>query len=521
MAGLDLEEKLSCAICLELFTEPVTTPCGHSFCRRCLSDYLDRQQLPTCPACRATFERRPEPLAKNLVLDEMVKQLKLSSGKPQRVPAEPAGCPHHFKPLDLYCRGEGRLICSACFIGEHQGHEVVTVDDERAQREKELMAKHEEIERQEKKTEMRINTLKQQSISIKLIAMLVCCQDSVSRAQTSYVNKFNTLARELEEMKARVIEYIVTKENISLEQVSSTLAKLEERCTELRNARLKLETTLKSNDPWKILQFPQEIHALKKSSQNLEEPIPELAIENKLDAVKKDLEAISLLISKCLQDLSRQAPESRKIPESMGNSHCVSVKPSEPRVLPSTSHIREPFLKNYRRLQFNPNSAHRYLTLSKDRRRVSHRGAQHYPVHVERFEKEWQVLCCESFDTGQHYWEVEISSEWVYLGVAYSDIDRKGPDTLIGRNSLSWSLQLFSKSYSAWHANREVKLPSAKYQRVGVYLDYMAGTLSFYGITNTITLIHTFRSVFIQPLYPAVWVGENVVATLCQDGAGS
>ncbi|XP_072882758.1 E3 ubiquitin-protein ligase TRIM65-like isoform X2 [Hemitrygon akajei] len=484
MAGLDLEEKLSCAICLELFTEPVTMPCGHSFCRSCLSDYLDRQELRTCPACRTTFERRPEPLFKNLVLDDMVKMvklLKLSSGQPQRVSAEPASCLHHSKPLDLYCRGDGRLICSACSIGEHRGHEVVTVDDERAQREKELMAKHEEIERQEKKTEMRINTLKQQSISIK---------DSVSRVQTSYVNKFSTLARELEEMKAKVIEYIVTKENSSLEQVSSTLEKLEERYTELRNARLKLETTLKSNDPWKILQFPQEIDALKKSSQNLDEPIPELAIENKLDAVKKDLEVISLLTSKCLQGLFRQAPESRKIPD-------------------------------YRRLRFNPNSAHRYLTLSKGGCRVSHRGAQQYPVHVERFEKEWQVLCCESFDKGQHYWEVEISSQWVYLGVAYGTIDRKGPATLIGRNSLSWSLQLFSKSYSAWHANQEVKLPSAKYQRVGVYLDYTAGTLSFYGITDTITLIHTFHTIFIHPLYPSVWVGENVVATLRQDGAGS
>ncbi|XP_059804888.1 E3 ubiquitin-protein ligase TRIM65-like isoform X2 [Hypanus sabinus] len=481
MAGLDLEEKLSCAICLELFTEPVTTLCGHSFCRSCLSDHLDRQELHTCPACRTTFERRPEPLAKNLVLDEMVKLLKLSSGQPQRVSAEPASCLHHSKPLDLYCRGDGRLICSACSIGEHRGHELVTVDDERAQREKELMAKHEEIERQEKKMKMRINTLKQQSISIK---------DSVSRVQTSYVNKFSTLARELEEMKAKVIEYIVTKENSSLEQVSSTLEKLEERYTELRNARLKLETALKSNDPWRILQFPQEIDALKKSSQNLEEPIPELAIENKLDAVKKDLEAISLLISKCLQGLFRQAPESRKIPD-------------------------------YRRLRFNPNSAHRYLTLSKGGYRVSHRGAQLYPVHVERFEKEWQVLCCESFDKGQHYWEVEISSQWVYLGVAYGTIDRKGPATLIGRNSLSWSLQLFSKSYSAWHANQEVKLPSAKYQRVGVYLDYTAGTLSFYGITDTITLIHTFHTVFIHSLYPAVWVGENVVATLRQDGAGS
>ncbi|GCB86598.1 hypothetical protein scyTo_0027271 [Scyliorhinus torazame] len=171
---------------------------------------------------------------------------------------------------------------------------------------------------------------------------------------------------------------------------------------------------------------------------------------------------------------------------------------------------------DYRQLSFNPNTVHRFLTLSKGNHRVSHKFIQTYPMHAERFEKVWQVLCCESFDTGQHYWEVQISSQWVYLGITYKKISRSDDLSLIGRNNVSWALQVFSKSYSAWHDNQEVKLQPANYERVGVYLDCTAGTLTFFGIDNTMTLIHTFQSVFTEPLYPAVWVGEHVVATLCQ-----
>ncbi|XP_055510105.1 tripartite motif-containing protein 65-like isoform X3 [Leucoraja erinacea] len=472
---LELEEKLSCPICMELFTEPATMPCGHSFCLRCLQDYLGRQRLPDCPSCRTAFQPQLQPLAKNLVLDEMVKMVKLSSGScPLRASTEPGACPAHSKPLDLYCRLDRRCICSACAVKEHRGHPVVTVEDEWAQRE-----------------------------------------DSASRAQTSYINKFDVLAKELEEVKAKVIEYIVTKECGSLELVDCTMEKLEERCAELREVRLKLETTLKTNDPFQILQFPQEIQVLKKSPPDMVWPVPGLGVEDKLEAVKQGLEEISLLIYKGLQGCFRQAPESKEISESSGNIRSISVNP-EPPALPSSSHIREPFILNYRQLSFNPNTAHRYLTLSKDGCRVSHRGAQKYPMRVERFEREWQVLCCESLDAGQHYWEMQISSQWAYLGVTYSTIDRCGTSSLIGRNNVSWSLQVFSMSYSAWHADKEVKLPPAKYQRFGLHLDYTAGTLDFYGIGDTMTLIHTFHSVFTQPLYPAVWVGENVVATLCQ-----
>uniref|UniRef100_UPI00398E555D E3 ubiquitin-protein ligase TRIM65-like isoform X2 n=1 Tax=Pristiophorus japonicus TaxID=55135 RepID=UPI00398E555D len=513
MAGQDLEDKLSCAICLECFTEPVTTPCGHNFCMRCLKGHLDSQSPAgtfDCPACRTVFLRRPEPLYKNLVLDDLVKDLKLRGYVPLRPEGEQSGCPaHRNKPLDLYCRTDRQCICSACATREHKGHDLVTVEDERLQREKELVAKYEEMERQVKKTEGLIETLKQQTISIK---------DSASRAKMNYANKFVMLAKELAEVQAKVTEYIVSEERSALEQADSAMGKLEEKCTELREVRLKLETTLKSNDSVQMLQFPQESHTLKTSHQDIVLPASDLAIENKLGGVKSALEEISILIYENLQGFFRQVPQSLEVPESTGTDRCVPAKPLEPRAVPLHLQTRKPFLQCYRQLRFNPNTVHRFLTLSKDNRRVSHKATQRYPAHGERFEKQWQVLCCESFDTGRHYWEVHLSDQWAYLGVAYGKIDRRDDCSLIGRNNVSWSLQLFNKSYSAWHDDQEVKLQPANYERVGIHLDCTTGTLAFYGITDIMTLMHTFYSVFTEPLYPAVWVGEDIVATLCRLG---
>ncbi|XP_072339114.1 E3 ubiquitin-protein ligase TRIM65 [Scyliorhinus torazame] len=505
----ELEEKLSCAICLDIFTEPVTTLCGHNFCKSCLQGHLDSQGsagLYDCPACRAVFQQRPGPLCKNLVLAEMVQFLKVRGSLPPHSEGELSGCLAHRKPLDLYCREEGLCICSVCATREHKGHDLVTVEDERLQREKELVAKHEEMERQVKKTEGLIDTLKMQRISVK---------DSASRAQTNYVNKFVMLKMELEEVQDKVSKYIENEEQVALEQADSALERLEEKCIELREVRLKLATILKSNDSVQILKFAQGIPVIKRQP-DIVLPPPDLAVDNKLGGVKRALEQISILTHQDLQGFFRQAPEPLDIPESTVTDQCASVKPLEPRPLPTHLHIKEPFLQNYRQLSFNPNTVHRFLTLSKGNHRVSHKFIQTYPMHAERFEKVWQVLCCESFDTGQHYWEVQISSQWVYLGITYKKISRSDDLSLIGRNNVSWALQVFSKSYSAWHDNQEVKLQPANYERVGVYLDCTAGTLTFFGIDNTMTLIHTFQSVFTEPLYPAVWVGEHVVATLCQ-----
>ncbi|XP_064815929.1 stonustoxin subunit beta-like, partial [Oncorhynchus masou masou] len=157
-------------------------------------------------------------------------------------------------------------------------------------------------------------------------------------------------------------------------------------------------------------------------------------------------------------------------------------------------------------LTLDPNTAHRLLSLSEENRKVTRRTEeQPYPDHPERFEYCRQVLCREGL-TGRCYWEVERSGRGAVIGVTYKGISRRGEgeDSLIGSNDKSWSLDFSDNSYTAWHNNNYtlIDVPSSSH-RVGVYLDWPAGTLSFYRVSSD-TLAHliTFYTTFTEPLYP-------------------
>eukprot|EP00061_Rhincodon_typus_P001875 g16014.t1 len=142
MAGAhrqELEDKLMCAICLDMFSEPVTTSCGHNFCLRCLQAHWDSQSPAgpyDCPTCRKLFQQRPEPLATNLLLGDMVHYLRLRDPLAPLTPARQSGsCPYHCRALELYCRTDRQCVCSVCTTGQHKGHDLLTVEDARLQRE--------------------------------------------------------------------------------------------------------------------------------------------------------------------------------------------------------------------------------------------------------------------------------------------------------------------------------------------------------------------------------------------------
>lgn len=135
-----------------------------------------------------------------------------------------------------------------------------------------------------------------------------------------------------------------------------------------------------------------------------------------------------------------------------------------------------------------------------------------YPDDPERFEHWRQVLSDKSMYIGRYYFEVEISGPGIYLGVTYKSIDRKGSETnsCISGNDFSWSIKWNGKGFSAWHSDVEMPLETDTFSRIGVYLNYPRGTLSFHGITSdTMTLIHEFECEFAEPLYPAFWLSKK------------
>ncbi|XP_064818587.1 NACHT, LRR and PYD domains-containing protein 3-like isoform X1 [Oncorhynchus masou masou] len=173
-------------------------------------------------------------------------------------------------------------------------------------------------------------------------------------------------------------------------------------------------------------------------------------------------------------------------------------------------------------LTLDPNTINIHLSLSEENRKVTWRAEeQPYPDHPERFEDDEQVLCREGL-TGLCYWEVEWSGKAADIGVTYKGISRRGRgnDCVIGYNDKSWSLFCSENSYRACHNDNLtlIDVPSSSSHRVGVYLDWPAGTLSFYRVSSdTLTHLYTYHTTFTEPLYPGfmVWDDDSSVS-LCQ-----
>ncbi|XP_065804540.1 NLR family CARD domain-containing protein 3-like [Labrus bergylta] len=170
-------------------------------------------------------------------------------------------------------------------------------------------------------------------------------------------------------------------------------------------------------------------------------------------------------------------------------------------------------------LELDTNTVYKFLKLSDNNRKVTRvLEEERYPDHPDRFEH-WPQLLCGASVTAQCYWEVELSGR-VLVSMTYRGIRRRGSsnECAFGWNDHSWSMICHDGGYIVRHNNKESEIPSSSVSnRVGVYVDYPAGTLSFYRVSSdTLIHLHTFNTTFTEPLYPCVapWsVGSS--ASLC------
>uniref|UniRef100_A0A3B4WLA4 B30.2/SPRY domain-containing protein n=1 Tax=Seriola lalandi dorsalis TaxID=1841481 RepID=A0A3B4WLA4_SERLL len=166
-----------------------------------------------------------------------------------------------------------------------------------------------------------------------------------------------------------------------------------------------------------------------------------------------------------------------------------------------------PGLRKYAfELELDTNTVNGNLKLSDNKREVTYvREDQSYPDHPDRFDC-WPQLLCRNGLTGRCYWEVRWRGD-VHISVSYRGIRRKGAsaECPYGWNDQSWSLRCSDDDgYSVCHNNRKTSISSSSFSnRVAVYVDFPAGTLSFYKVSSdTLTHLHTFNTTFTQPLYP-------------------
>ncbi|XP_041861877.1 butyrophilin subfamily 3 member A3-like isoform X2 [Melanotaenia boesemani] len=179
-------------------------------------------------------------------------------------------------------------------------------------------------------------------------------------------------------------------------------------------------------------------------------------------------------------------------------------------------------LKNFAfYLTLDPNTANSEIYLSESNRRATRLWLDQQTLeHPERFEYCPQVLCREGL-LDSVYWEV-VWTGGADIGVTYNSISRDGDidSCLLGHNEQSWSLECSEGSYTPCHNRKRFKssLPNPFTHRVGVYLNWPAGSLSFYCVSqDTMVHLHTFTTTFTEPLYPGFWVwAYHGSVTLCQ-----
>ncbi|XP_056335994.1 tripartite motif-containing protein 16-like [Danio aesculapii] len=522
----------SCSICLDLLKGPVTIPCGHSYCMSCISGYWDQDEqkgVYSCPQCRQTFTPRPA-LGKNTMLAEVVEKLKktkLQAARPAQCYSESADvecdvctgdknkavksclvclnsycqnhleqhesffrgkrhnlmdatgrlqemiCPQHEKLLEIFCRTDQCCICLLC-VDEHKNHEIVSAAAERTDKQRQL-----------KETQSKPNQRIQRKLEEceELRAAVKSHKRSAQAAVEDTERIFTDLIRSIERSRSEVTQLIREQEKAAVSGAEVRLELLEQEIDDLRRRDAELEQLSHTDHHIHFLQSFQSLSAPGSTDSS------SITVSSRLsfDAVGK---SVSRLKEK-LEQFCREEIEKISVRD------ITSIQKSELKT-------REEFLQYHRQLTMDPNTVNKNLFLSGENRVIEHTSTdQQYPDHPDRFDCFLQVLCRESV-CGRSYWEVEWSGD-VEILVAYKSISRKGlgSECGFGHNDQSWSLSCSASRCLFWHNKKQTKLPVlSSLSRIGVYVDHSAGTLSFYSVSDTMSLIHRVHTTFTQPLYP-------------------
>ncbi|KAG2460049.1 TRI16 protein, partial [Polypterus senegalus] len=339
---------------------------------------------------------------------------------------------------------------------------------------------------------------KQKKLEIK--ENIVRLQNSADRELQETDENFKSLQQSIEKLRSDITEVIRDHEKSEVRNVKELIEQMEKEVNELKRRDAKLAELSQTDD---------HIYFLKE--------FPSLCIPSG-DGKTPNITINSVLLSESLRkDLSDL---NKSVEEIKG---CEFVKTIDAGVddlghIVQNSRSRNHLLKYSCLLTMNPNTAHRHLCLSEGTRKVTYeRTETPYPDHPDRFDFWPQVLCREALSGNRSYWEVEWSGKWTDIGVAYKGISRKGnsDDCLLGYNDKSWRLICSKSSCTVWYNKKKTKISTPCSHRIGVYLDCLAGSLSFFSISDTITLLHRFNNSFIEPIYAGFGLSCDSSITIC------
>ncbi|XP_057570534.1 tripartite motif-containing protein 16 isoform X2 [Hippopotamus amphibius kiboko] len=344
---------------------------------------------------------------------------------------------------------------------------------------------------------------------------------SVAEVKSVAEEQFEDLLAAMRKAQANVMLFLEEKEQAALGQASGIKTHLEYRSAEMEKTRQELDRIAAIGNPVLFL----EEYCKFKNTEDGAFPSVYIGLKDKLSGIQKVITDSTANLIQLLQHYRERLQEfskeeaydiSTQVYAFVEHKHGAS-KPE-----PST---RQQFLQYACDIAFDPDTAHRYLRLQEDNRRVTNTTPwEHpYPDLPSRFVHWRQVLAQQSLYLHRYYFEVELSGEGIYVGLTCQGIDRKGEgrNSCISGNDFSWSLHWDGKGFRAWHSDSETLLGARPCRRLGVYVDFPGGVLSFYGVElEAMTLVHRFDCKFSEPVYPAFWLSKKDNAVRIADLRG-
>nr|XP_046233974.1 E3 ubiquitin-protein ligase TRIM21-like [Scatophagus argus] len=529
------EEQFLCPICLDVFTRPVSTPCGHNFCMSCITTYWDDTPNCQCPVCKETFDRRPDlrvnTFISGLALQFMSLQVKdddMGSSDQQQangsgevlcdicadnqqeavksclecltsycdVHLEPhrraAGlkrhtlldplstledriCKEHSRLLVMFCRNEEVLLCDACASLRHVNHDVVSM--QRAYREMKALLLEEE-------------TKVQQMIQERLQKIQVM-RDSIiqSKKETKDVianslQDLMELTTGIDKIHSGLVKMMEDKQKAAEEEADKFISSMKQEITELQTTAKKMEKLKQTNNQLCFLQsFPNSSllpHTMDLSTFTFTRHV-------EIHRIQK---VLSKSVSQMQTLLSKMNAEITQILNGTDVSNEATLR----------------YMQQYEEdIKLDPDTAHPLLIISNDRKWVRYSmGSGLWGNQIPNpnmFTEHLAVLGQRGFSSCKFYFEVFVGekSEWC-LGVAKASIQRNGS---LFRSSLSglWAIWFLVDKFETF-SSPNVPVHLGKVEKVGVFVDYNGGQISFYDVQSA-TLIYSFTEcIFTEELYP-------------------
>ncbi|XP_048097619.1 tripartite motif-containing protein 65-like [Alosa alosa] len=519
-----LERNIKCVVCHGFLSDPTTIPCGHNFCIECIERCWDMEVYSgtyTCPQCKSTLSRRPS-LSRNTALAGMVQDfLRLRTLLPredsiknqhdiadmkERLKKQTQEREEHLEKLRAAMVSLEQSAEAAVQDSEGIFNELLrTLEGKRAwhqehirERKKALLSRAEKEERQ---LIAQISTLKRKDTELDSLVPPVQNNGQI-------LQKWQEINSTLQQAKQPTM---VINNRHYFPFVKTVLNDLRDTVVNKWDGALK-SIHQQVNDV-QLFQAPQVKPRSKPDLGVKKHVIVNKSLEVPENDHMKD-QGPTIPIREAPVNFSKALPAIRRTQSFMN-------KPTTYMSLPADSSVtRRDLLQHACLLSLDPETSNSFLRLTDDNRKVMRVDRRQSRGSLLKTFDHWeQLLCVEGLYGGQCYWEVEWRGKGVFIGVALEGLCRKGKglECGLGRNASSWSLHCTDNQYTAWHNDVEHEITTKSFSpRIGVFLDQLDGTLTFYSISNTVTALHMFQAQNLCGLlFPGFGVGKESSVKLC------